>query len=223
MKFFIDILQAITLVIFSILSLPFLCIMSILERMSNKMSIKNNKLFQSPIATINVVTTETRPCGFNIHGMDVIYNAIFDECSKNTNSIAIYDSNILFSENKLLSIIDNVDILTDDTVIIVSEDMIEHVEFILENDFNIDESDNDFAYHKFLGFKKDTNIEIYSVDNSILSGNKMIFGSAFAFKQFDCVVQEYKYASGRYYFDGKIPYDITNEYMCLEFTDKGHP
>lgn len=225
MKFFIDILQAITLVIFSILSLPFLCIMSILERMSNKMSINNNKLFQSPIVNTKMVSTDD-PHTFekSVYGIGPVYDEIFEECKRKATGPVTYHNEILDSESILLTIIQSIDEMNDDSAIIISEDMVKHVEFMVEEELDWDTNvdDPNFPNHRFLGFKKGTNIEIYSVPQNVLSGNKMLIGTTFVDSQFYCVIEKYEGRAGTYYFDGKLSDNIGNEYACLEFTDKGH-
>ena len=225
MKFLIDILQAITLVIFSILSLPFLCIMTLLGKISDKISIKNNKLFQSPIVNTKIkLTTDSHIFERPIYGVGPVYDEIFEECKRKATVPVTYHNEILDSESIFLTIVQRIDAMNDDSAIIISSDMIKHVEFMIDKslDWNTLVEKSKFNNHRFLGFKKGTNIEIYSVPQNILSGNKMLIGTTVREFQFDCVIEKYEYKAGTYYFDRNLPNNIGNEYACLEFTDKGH-
>lgn len=224
MKIFIEILQTITLIVFMVLCSPLLHLMSFLEKISNKISIKKNKLFESPIVNTKIISTDDshlfqKP----VYGIGPIYKSIFKECKRKSTRFVTYHNEILDSETIFLTIVQSVDTLRNGSIII-TEDMVKHVEFMVEEvsdcDTNVDNSK--FSNHRFLGFKKGTNIKLFSVPENILSGNKMLIGPAIKSEQFNCVIEKYEYKAGIYYFDGKLPDNISDNYACLEFTDRGY-
>lgn len=208
--------------IFFIASIPLLIlsmIMGLNEKLFNFIEIQNNRKFESPIINFKLGRTSD-PFKKVVYGVGPIYDEIFTECRKYADGLITYHNEILDEKNILLTIIQSSKKSLDDSVIVVSESMVEHINFMLDPK---SEGAQEYTGHKFLGYKKGTKVRIYStLSTTLFHGNKIIIGPMFGSDKFDCSIKKYDYQAGTYYLESDLPENISDTYDCFEFTDDGY-